>query len=107
MYKIEQKLALTLLLELNVQAWSLAEATPPVCDACQAIWHTMSSGKCCSRGRAMVTMGCGRIGDDRAGCSGVTAEGHRVAKRIAGFGLKTPSSLAYMRSVNCCPILQR
>jgi len=55
----------------------------------------------------MVTMGCGRIGDDRAGCSGVTAEGHRVAKRIAGFGLKTPSSLAYMRSVNCCPILQR
>ncbi len=55
----------------------------------------------------MVTMGCGRIGDDRAGCSGLAAEGHMVAKRITSHGLETPSSLAYVRSVNCSPILQR
>ncbi len=41
----------------------------------------------------MVTMGCGRIGDDRAGCSGLAAEGHMVAKRIA--------SITFLSCNNC------
>lgn len=91
----------------NAQSLSLVEVTPPVCDACPAILHTMSSGKYYYRGRAIITMSCGRIGNDRAGCSGLAAEGNIVVKRIASHGLRTPSSLAHMGSLSFSPILQR